>query len=100
LQAKKFNQTWRVLCWVIDNQHIDVGSLWVEIRLSGGGAERLQPRDAEAPAQLGDFIAVVSKHRQHGSPGPWFVAGHVEIRIHAGSLLLHTRRMDAALAHS
>ena len=50
LQAEEFIQTWRVLCWVIDDQNIDVGSLRVEIRRSGSGAERLQPRDTEARA--------------------------------------------------
>jgi hypothetical protein len=80
---------------VIENQNIDVGSLRVEIRPSGSRAERFEARDTKASAQIGDFIAVVSEHRQHGSPGPWFVAGRVDIRIHAGGLSLHTRHMDA-----
>ena len=35
----------------------------VEIRPSGSGAERFEPRDTKASAQVGDFVAVVSEHR-------------------------------------
>ena len=60
-QSKELVQTRGALAAVILNQNIDVGSRRVEIRPAGSGADRLEPRDTKASAQVGDFIAAVSK---------------------------------------
>src|ERR1700677_4034751 len=50
-QIKIVGQAWRWRTWVVGDQQVNVGTVWVEVGAARGRAEHVQSVDVEAPAE-------------------------------------------------